>query len=330
MFVKNFSSLRNYYFCNMILDKYIAQLLYRHQCVTVSGFGSFICENQSSFLDKTNGIIYPPKKKISFNAHVKNNDGLLANHIAMQEGIAYDYALEKINNEVLSWNTLLSNKNTLSLNNIGEITKNNEGNLVFEPHNVVNYLTDSFGLSSINTSVIYREILKQSENENFDEVIDEETNVVAIKSSENKKPSYLKYAAAAVLFSLGATFSYKAYYNYKIEQETLIVHNRVQERLNKEIQQATFALPQQQNAVAITLKEQKLPYHLIAGAFRDYVNADKLSTRLLEEGYVPRMFENPKNKLIMVEYASFKTSEEALAKKAEIESRKKPVWLMVD
>lgn len=314
----------------MILDKYIAQLLYRHQCVTVSGFGSFISENQSSFLDKTTGTIYPPKKKISFNAHVKNNDGLLANHIAMQESVSYDIALEKINNEVLSWNVLLNNKNTLSLNNIGEIIKNTEGNLVFEPYNVVNYFTNSFGLSSVNTSVITREILKQTEFENLDEVIEEETKVVTINSSENKKPSYLKYAAAVVVFSLGATFSYKAYYDYKVEKETLLVHNRVQERLNKEIQQATFALPQQQNAVAITLKEQKLPYHLIAGAFRDYLNADKLSAKLLEEGYMPKMFENPKNKLIMVEYASFKTSEEALAKKTEIENKQKAVWLLVD
>jgi hypothetical protein len=32
-------------------------------------------------------IHFPPKKMISFNANLKNNDGLLANHIAQSENL---------------------------------------------------------------------------------------------------------------------------------------------------------------------------------------------------------------------------------------------------
>jgi hypothetical protein len=39
---------------------------------------------------------------ISFNANLKNNDGLLANHIAQAEKTSYDYAVSAIQYEVLN------------------------------------------------------------------------------------------------------------------------------------------------------------------------------------------------------------------------------------
>jgi hypothetical protein len=67
----------------MKIEQYISQLLYRHQCVTVPGFGAFLTEIQSAHLHENTNSFYPPKKVISFNSHLKNNDGLLANHIAL-------------------------------------------------------------------------------------------------------------------------------------------------------------------------------------------------------------------------------------------------------
>jgi hypothetical protein len=58
----------------MNIEPYIAQLLYRYQCVTVPGFGAFLTEiNRLSGLKS---IHFSPKKMISFNANLKNNDGL--------------------------------------------------------------------------------------------------------------------------------------------------------------------------------------------------------------------------------------------------------------
>ena len=75
----------------MNIESYIAQLLYRYQCVTVPGFGAFLTEIQSAQLIESSHSFFPPKKVISFNAHLKNNDGLLANHIAQAEKTSYEY-----------------------------------------------------------------------------------------------------------------------------------------------------------------------------------------------------------------------------------------------
>ncbi|HQV36445.1 MAG TPA: SPOR domain-containing protein, partial [Flavobacterium sp.] len=62
----------------MRIEQHISQLLYRYQCVTVPGFGAFLTENRSAQLVQDTNTFYPPKKVLSFNFHLKNNDGLLA------------------------------------------------------------------------------------------------------------------------------------------------------------------------------------------------------------------------------------------------------------
>jgi hypothetical protein len=72
-----------YNFVNMNIESYISQLLYRYQCITVPGFGAFWLKSSQH-----NGLKDPilfPKKAGFFNAQFKNNDGLLANHIAKEK-----------------------------------------------------------------------------------------------------------------------------------------------------------------------------------------------------------------------------------------------------
>jgi hypothetical protein len=77
----------------MKLEKYIDQLLFRYQCVTVPGFGAFLTETQSTQWIESTNTFSPPKKLLSFNSNIKNNDGLLANHIATTEKITYETAV---------------------------------------------------------------------------------------------------------------------------------------------------------------------------------------------------------------------------------------------
>ena len=87
----------------MNLEHYISQLLYRYQCVTIPGFGAFLTDIQSAQWNEVSNGFYPPKKLISFNAYLKNNDGLLANHIAQTEKTSYEYAVSAIQYEVFNW-----------------------------------------------------------------------------------------------------------------------------------------------------------------------------------------------------------------------------------
>ena len=109
----------------MLIEKHISDLLYRYQCVTVPGFGAFLTETVSAHVTGSASSFFPPKKVVSFNANVKNNDGLLANHVALQEKMSYELAVIKIGDVVNEWTYLLQNRNRVVLKNIGEISVNN-------------------------------------------------------------------------------------------------------------------------------------------------------------------------------------------------------------
>jgi len=98
---------------------------------------------------------------VSFNAYLKNNDGLLANHIAQAEKMSYEIAVTVIQNEVNSWKNKLQEQGSISIKNVGELTLNAEKNLVFVPADQVNYLTSSFGLSTFASPNIKREAYKK-------------------------------------------------------------------------------------------------------------------------------------------------------------------------
>src|SRR6478735_2967776 len=128
----------------MKIEHHIAQLLYRHQCVTIPGLGAFLTEIQSAQFNEVSNTFYPPKKLVSFNSLLKNNDGLLANHISLSEKVDYETAVQKIKEQVDSWKNSLENYQPILLSNLGIFKMNGEGNLVFEAFSQVNYLAESF------------------------------------------------------------------------------------------------------------------------------------------------------------------------------------------
>lgn len=141
----------------MRLEEYVSQLMYRYQCVIIPGFGAFISENKPARLNEETHTFYPPYKAISFNPHLTNNDGLLTNTVAIVEKVSFTEAANVIEKTVTKWHKKLVNSNKLALENIGAFTKNNEGNLVFEPYLYTNYLAESFGLTSFISPKVKRE-----------------------------------------------------------------------------------------------------------------------------------------------------------------------------
>ena len=165
----------------MKIEHYISQLLYRYQCVTVPGFGAFLTEYQSAQLDESSNAFYPPKKLVSFNPFIKNNDGLLANHVALSEKIAYEVAVSAIQNEVSQWKNSIQETGNFTLKNVGKFSLNNEKNLVFTPIDQLNYLKESFGLCNFISPSVKRE-----ENKEVAEIIEEETAPITITSDKRK------------------------------------------------------------------------------------------------------------------------------------------------
>ncbi|MEO8233952.1 MAG: SPOR domain-containing protein [Flavobacterium sp.] len=311
----------------MNIANHISQLLYRFQCVTVPGFGAFLTETISANIQESNQTFYPPKKVISFNSHLKNNDGLLANHISISEKMSYEQAIVAIENAIFLWKSELESTRHLSLKNIGELRLNQENNLVFEPSNHLNYLTASFGLSSFVSPSIKREssIAKVEE-------IEEKGVVYQIPTTENRRylNPYLKYAAVFIL-SLGTTsFGYKAYINQVEQSETLIVQADVQKEVNAKIQEATFFIDNPATTISEIETKKTLPFHIMAGAFRNERNANKELEYLVSKGYNARILDRNENGLIPVVYGSFATYTEAQYKMTQIQDSINPAaWLLI-
>ena len=321
-------------FVTMKIETYIAQLLYRYQCITIPGFGAFLTEIQSSQLNQSTNTFSAPRKMISFNSQIKNNDGLLANHIAQAEKTSYGFAVSAIAFEVLNWKKALEENEILHLKNIGEIRLNTDKNLVFTPADQNNYLTSSFGLDSFVSPLIKREV--------FEKQIEEKTTVNLYESEEIKSSrSYLKYAAIFIL-ALGITGSigYPLYQN-QIASQTLLVESAVQKKVETKIQEATFFIQNPLPAVTLSVDtntanantitaETKMPYHIMAGAFRSEKNARKAYNQLLKDGYNARILGENKHGLFPVLYGSYATMAEAQKAQKEILKGENPdAWILI-
>lgn len=310
----------------MKIEQYISQLLFRYQCVTVPGFGAFLTEFQSAQLDENSHSFYPPKKMVSFNPFIKNNDGLLANHLAQAEKISYEIAVNSIQNEVSHWKTKIQEFGNISLKNIGDFSFNSENNIVFVPVDQINYLTASFGLSSFVSPAVKREVYKEEV-----EQLEEKAPVI-FTPEKRRNYSVLKYAAVFLLSAgITGTVGYK-YYENKIAQETLIVETNVQKKVNQKIQEATFYISNPLPAVTLTVPAEKLPYSVVAGAFRIESNAEEQYQRLLELGFkkAKRLAPN-KHGLFPVVYGSYSTYSEAHDAMKNIQKLdNKDAWLLVD
>jgi hypothetical protein len=321
----------------MKIELYIAQLLYRYQCVTVPGFGAFLTEIQSAQLLENSHSFFPPKKMISFNSHIKNNDGLLANHIAQAEKTSYDYAVSAIEYEVLNWKKSLQENRSFTIKNIGVLSLNAENNIHFTPNEQTNYLAQSFGLTSFVSPAVKREIEVVKTEEVLEKstaVLEEEKPIFNFVPETRERSPYLKYAAIFVIgLSIAGSIGYPMYQN-QIASETVLVETAVQKQVQHKIQEATFFIQTPIPAVTLSLKsnkeEAKLPYHIMAGAFRSEANAQKRYNQLLAKGFKARVLGINKNGLYPVLYGSYSTFAEAEKEKNEIIQTDNPeAWILI-
>ena len=112
------------------------------------GFGGFIGNKNSARLNPSAGIITPPGKSILFNTELKENDGILIDHIVKNEKISHEKA-KKITIKFVNENLIkLKRLKSLRINKIGIFTLNSDGKIIFSQDLSINYNLDSFGLPS--------------------------------------------------------------------------------------------------------------------------------------------------------------------------------------
>lgn len=307
----------------MQLENYISDLLYRYECVTIPEFGAFLTQRASATIEDATNTFYPPKKSVSFNEQIQRNDGLLANYIADVEKIPFEVAIEKIAKRVITIKSNLTQGETVTFKNIGDIVFNSEGNILFEPSYQLNYLTDAFGLSQFVSPAVSREVYKK-EVEAIEKVIP-----LTFTPEKRKSRPYLKYAAIGLITLTIGGFGASNIYVNQIEQHNQIAQKEATQQLDTKIQQATFSL-NPLPAITLNVTKQSGNYHVVAGAFRVEDNCEQIISELKAQGFNARTIGVNKYGLHEVVYGSYETGEEALKVLRDVRiNQNEDAWLLV-
>jgi hypothetical protein len=303
----------------MKIEEHISELLFEHDCVIVPDFGGFLCNYASANIDPVKHLFEPPSKRILFNKGLTRNDGLLANHISGKLKLSYTEAVDSITKEVKRYKEELEKDKRLTLDSIGLLYTDDKGSLLFQQDNKLNYLADSFGLSTF-----YHLPVEQAKAE-------DQAKVIPIY---NERKKVRAYAAAAVITALVGS----AFYFTFFEKQTNLRLSSFDFLSKKEASQYAFSpslykdLPKpieiDKTAVAKMAVPTSTSFSVIVGSFSVKEHAENLIQQYSKKNvHLSIVGRNPQG-LYMVGIANL-TSHDAAASERDIFRSKfsKDAWV---
>jgi len=301
----------------MQLTRFIQELLYQYECVTIPQFGAFLTRSYRAKVTP-NGSFYPPSKELTFNQLLVANDGVLAHYIAQKEEISYENALRLIEKEVSSWKKRLQTQ-ILRFPGVGEIRLNAARKIEFTPWGKINFDLTSFGLKSFERSPLSQTTPISKPIHIMKETNKNDLMFTPEKENNEKKTPLFRYAAIGVIgiALLGASYFFGDRY---VTEQRIVEQEKAQVKIEEKVQEATFDLGNLPTIeVAATAKPQEAPlldkalYSVIAGSFRSLENAEKKIESLKAEGYPAALAQSNSTGLYRVAFGRYETKKEAIS-----------------
>lgn len=147
------------------LNKHIEILLLDNDCVIVPGLGGFMAYHVEAHVDDRDNSFLPPMRMLGFNPQLKLNDSLLVQSYIEAYDMSYPEALRRIENEVEELKQHLHNDGSYELNDIGILSRNDNGSYIFEPCEAGILTPHLYGLSSFEIKPLDNEITIEEEIE---------------------------------------------------------------------------------------------------------------------------------------------------------------------
>ncbi|MGB1205359.1 MAG: SPOR domain-containing protein [Chitinophagales bacterium] len=129
--------------------EHLQEVLFLYSTVILPNIGEFSKEEISANINEYDNVIAPPKKTLHFNSKNTHNDFILVKHIAKKEQISEAKAQNHIDDYVKELQEELAVGHTINLLNVGDLSKDSQGNLSFVPNEEANYSFDTFGLPPV-------------------------------------------------------------------------------------------------------------------------------------------------------------------------------------
>jgi CCDC81-like prokaryotic HU domain 1/CCDC81-like prokaryotic HU domain 2 len=137
------------------IAKYVSELLYEHDSVIIPELGGIVASYKPASIDRVQGLIHPPSKKLSFNKNLLLDDGILVDYIKRKNNISFKESVDIIAAFVAETKEKLNDKEIIILPQIGRLYKDYENNLRFL-QDTTNFNTDVFGLPALQFYPILR------------------------------------------------------------------------------------------------------------------------------------------------------------------------------
>lgn len=176
------------------ITQLISELLYRHDCVIVPGFGGFVSRSHSAGFNKGNNLLFPPAKHILFNRNLIHNDGLLVTSLMERNAVSFEEATRLTEEYRQYIQSLLSAKKRFELQNIGLLYIDSENSLRFEAKADMNFLFDAFGFEPVTAN----ELPVESEKPVHKPVFEDRVVAATVPTVLRPKRSYARVAALAI------------------------------------------------------------------------------------------------------------------------------------
>lgn len=304
----------------MDIVNHINELLFRYECVIIPGFGAFLTHHQSAYVDTQSDTFMPPTKTLSFNRQLQTNDGLLVAHLAKTYNVTYQEALQDVREQVQIWIAQLENKTPLNFLHLGVLESDVEGNWQFTPDSKNIFQATSFGLGPIKPVAINRKSLASQKQK-----------IVPITKAKSQSGSrYIRYTGSAVALVLLLGLGGFTWYKKDTEHYNLTQQKLAEEKLEKQIHAASFAITNPLPAITLSFTKESQPYHIVAGAFREIENAEKSVMQLQKDGYSARILRENAYGLHEVVYNSYATKREAINELHKIvRTQNESAWLLI-
>lgn len=347
---------------------YISELLFIHDCVIVPSFGGFVCTYAPAKVHPAQHIFTPPSKSIFFNKHLQNNDGLLVNAIATAVPCSFEEAQKDVNAFVAAVQQEIKQGRKVDLPHLGTLVVDPEGNVSFESAPDVNFLVESFGMSSFQSMPIIRDGVV--EKKEVKEAVIRDIN----EGKEEKiipTPGFRVWRVAAImalpLIAIGAMFMLNS--NFRgatlatlgitsgepalytpdtyFKKENPSQKQNVKPDANgnyvlsldstspgmvvsiyKVARDTTDVAVKVRMDIATVVPVDKSKYYIIAGAFGVPQNAENYRKALIAKGYNAVILDNVRSKLTHIALSGFNSKEEAAAFLTTIKADLPDAWIL--
>ncbi|HNS17589.1 MAG TPA: SPOR domain-containing protein [Bacteroidales bacterium] len=346
------------------IDGYICDLLYSNDCIILQEFGGFVASYTPSRMHPTHRMLHPPSKRILFNVRLQTNDGLLANYIAEMEKISYQESMFRIQQFTTQCLNALKENKSVVFAQIGTFSFNKEGKLEFIPFQETNFLEEAYGLTSLvapppagkkartvkrpapekrsavksnNTKILPRVVFTSIllaviaswgyyHSPLFKDIYTHYSGIVPLIRASHQQPPVFSDTPVEQKSTVDLTTAASPPEIIESGDEPEIVPPAVTPAVTPIDTPAVT--PVVTPSVSTVATKQ---FYIIAGAFKDEINASSLETRLKNKGYDARRAGRTKGGLYRVCYGVYADKKQALRALDTIRQNEDPqAWLMVE